>query len=280
MCISSGENTSDTIDEQCSSHSQSESSLVSMTANWHPQNINRIRLAIDTLPTADPGYCAVFDFDNTCIFRDIGQAVFRHQLFHLKYRLNAEHFAALIPELEEPLAGVPYSVFRTTLIDLYAELMEQKKTKSIKEIRDLEAYERFRTLFFWYAAMARKDERLGPRFVLPLLAKLLAGFTVEETALLTAETIREIAAEPLAAHELHADFPEPIGYVKTAYPMGMNPFEEMRQLIEELEGKGISCKVVSASTGWLVREAVRSFAFPVQEGNIFGIKVKLAEAAC
>ncbi|WP_028581501.1 HAD family hydrolase [Desulfogranum japonicum] len=275
MCISPGESNCDTVDEQCSSHSQTETTGPAIPANWFPQNIQQIRQIIANLPETNPGYCAVFDFDNTCIFRDIGQAVFRHQLFQLEYRLDAAEFAALIPERDEPLAGKPYPVIRSTLIALYRELMEHKQRDSLPEIFTTDTYGQFQTLFFWYTAMARKDEGLGPRFVLPFLAKLLAGFTVDEMYDMAATTIQTVTEEPLVTKELQASFADPIGRLQIGYPMGMQPFAEMRQLMAELEAKGVSCKVVSASTNWLVQEAVRRFAFPVQNRNVYGIKVKL-----
>ena len=54
---------------------------------WFPDNLSRIQTALCAHKTR-PGQqaqqpFAVFDFDNTCIFRDIGQAMFRHQLLRL-----------------------------------------------------------------------------------------------------------------------------------------------------------------------------------------------------
>ena len=72
------------------------------TGNWLPENYARIQEALARLAAGQGGagtraLCAVFDFDNTCIFRDIGQAVFRVQLLELRYRISPETLALLIP---------------------------------------------------------------------------------------------------------------------------------------------------------------------------------------
>ncbi|PIE57372.1 MAG: hypothetical protein CSA33_08865 [Desulfobulbus propionicus] len=232
---------------------------------------------IKLLSRSSQQYCAIFDFDNTCIFRDIGQAVFRYQIVNLEYRLSPEAFADLLPELDGQLGGTPHASIKKALISLYTALMQRVQNGSRQEACSCPAHQQFRTLLLWYATMARKDKRLGPQFVLPLMTKLLSGFSIKELHQLTARTIAAITPEPLAEQELRTVLPGPIGTLTTTYPMGMQPFQEMRQLMADLNSIGISCNVISASTGWMVQEAVRVFGFPVREENIFGVQVQLSE---
>ena len=73
--------------------------------NWRPENLAQITQTLtriaDHSSSARP--VAIFDFDNTCIFRDIGQALFRFQIEHLRYRLNPEELAAILPAGEGKL---------------------------------------------------------------------------------------------------------------------------------------------------------------------------------
>ncbi|MDY0020223.1 MAG: hypothetical protein RBT47_09495, partial [Anaerolineae bacterium] len=64
--------------------------------NWDPENWAMMQEFITTYGPENP--VAAFDWDNTCIFQDIGEATFRYTLFNLKFKMDPETFAAVIPE--------------------------------------------------------------------------------------------------------------------------------------------------------------------------------------
>ena len=150
--------------------------------NWRPENFHRIRQALVRLPAIESGAvatgqmpCAVFDFDNTCIFRDIGQAAFRVQLLELYYRIAPETLEALIPLDGEAMAGRPWHLLRSTILAHYRELWPLIQAGKREEAKTSPTYQSFTTLFYWLVANARGTAMLGPRYVLSLLAKLQAG---------------------------------------------------------------------------------------------------------
>ena len=82
--------------------------------NWLPGNYARIQAALAALPPpAERGLAlaAVFDFDNTCVFRDIGQALFRVQMLHLRpikidSLVDTDFLARQTPGFSRVLCGV------------------------------------------------------------------------------------------------------------------------------------------------------------------------------
>lgn len=247
--------------------------------NWYPANLRDIRQVIGDLTksASQERLVAVFDFDNTCIFRDIGQAVFRYQLYALRYRIPPKKFAALLPTSNETLDSRPMDQIVATLVDLYAKLWPFIEQNQIEEAFKQDAYPQFTTLLLWFTEKARKHEKLGPRYVLPLLAQLLAGFSTTELSGLTVEVIASVKKEPLKTATVQTVLPPPIEKVTTSYEKGLQPFIEMRNLIEWLTSIGVECHIVSASTDWLVKASAKEFGFTVLPENIYGIRVALEE---
>ncbi len=68
---------------------------------------------------------------------------------------------------------------------------------------------------------------------------------------------------------------EPLGPIQASHPLGLQPHPEMLSLMHRLQGLGIDCAILSASTEWLVEEAARLLGFPVAPERIFGIRVAL-----
>ncbi len=57
--------------------------------------------------------------------------------------------------------------------------------------------ELFACLLLWFTDRARRDQRLGPPYVLPFMGKLLAGHTLAELRRFAAEVVRTARDEPL-----------------------------------------------------------------------------------
>lgn len=245
--------------------------------NWHPDNLARItttlRALVNQRPTPAP--VAIFDFDNTCIFRDIGQATFRYQIKYLRYRIRPEELAAILPQGEGELAGRPLATIRSMLFEAYRELWPLIESGQQAQAKQLPAYPLFATLLHWCTDMARKDERFGPRYVLPFMGKLLAGFTVAEVRQLAVEVVEQVGKEPLSVERYSVEAPAPIGCIEANAPTGLHPYPEMRDLMERLTAVGVERYVISASTEWLVEGAAPLLGFPLDAEHIFGIRVRL-----
>lgn len=251
--------------------------IISDTDNWYPDNLTSIRSKIlDHIRTnSQSGAVAVFDFDNTCIFRDVGQAVFRYQMLHLRYRVPPGALAALLPGRDILLAGRPMAAITSTLIKAYEQLWPLIDSNRLDKARRMPEYRVFTTLLLWFTDQARRDERLGPGYVLPFMGKMLAGHSLADLRALANDVLTATMAEPLTEQTLTIDMPAPLGHLEANYPEGLHAHREMDNLMRTLAQAGIDSYVISASTEWLVAEAVRKFGFPVPEDHIFGIRVHI-----
>ena len=247
--------------------------------NWYPENLARIDRGLAAIAARGPAErpLAVFDFDNTCVFRDVGQAVFFHQLTGLRYRLRPEELAGLLPAGQADLDGRPMAAVIDTLLASYRTLWPMIEAGEAAAARQRPEAELFACLLLWFTDRARRDQRLGPPYVLPFMGKLLAGHTLAELRRFAAEVVRTARDEPLVETTLACAAPAPIGRIQASHPLGLQPHPEMLALMQRLRGLGIDCAILSASTEWLVEEAARLFGFPVQPERIFGIRVGLDE---
>ncbi|MDD2464562.1 MAG: hypothetical protein PHI97_11250 [Desulfobulbus sp.] len=247
--------------------------------NWLPENLARITTSLSKI--ADQSFAAkpvaIFDFDNTCIFRDIGQALFRFQVQHLCYRIKPGELAAILPQETGELAGIPVSFIRSTLLAAYTNLWPLIQQGHIESAQQTSDYALFATLLLWCTDMARKAEHLGPRYVLPFMGKMLSGFTTNELRQLAQEVVDKVVLEPLVEETLEVEAPQPIGRISASYSLGLHAYPEMLALMQQLEALGIERYVISASTEWLVEGAAPRLGFAVDADHIYGIRVQLAE---
>jgi hypothetical protein len=151
----------------------------SSEGNWHPDNLASMTTMLQTIaaqrPTPSP--VAIFDFDNTCIFRDIGQAAFRFQIQHLRYRLSPEELAAILPQGGGELAGRPLAAIRFHLVAAYRDLCRLSRPGNSCGPRISPPIRSLRPCCCGATDMARRSDQFGPRYVLPFMGKMLAGFT-------------------------------------------------------------------------------------------------------
>ena len=63
--------------------------------NWSGRNFKALN---ELLAGVHPGEIAVFDWDNTCICGDIGEALLRRMTFDLAFAMDAKTMAATVPD--------------------------------------------------------------------------------------------------------------------------------------------------------------------------------------
>lgn len=247
------------------------------SGNWYPDNLQTIdstlisQLAHERFQQP----IAIFDFDNTCIFRDVGKAVFRYQLFSLQYKISPDTLATLLPAAPDQIDGIPLQVITNQLLQDYRSLWPYIEAGEKKQAQSLPQFKQFTTLLLWFTHAARQNEELGANYALPLLTKLMAGHSIAEVHQLTRDTLSAIMKEPLETVRCAVDFKGAIGRIEASYQLGLQVHQEMLQLMNDLQQQNIACYVVSASTEWIIQAAVPLLTFPVPEENIFGVRVRL-----
>lgn len=218
---------------------------------------------------------AVFDFDNTCIYRDVGKIVFRYQLENLQFRLTPLQFATLFPDNIETIKGISFTAVRERLEELYTLLFPFMNEVQREKVVHCAEYIEFVGLLSWYCEAARREEGLGPLYSLPLFAQFLAGYTTEEVADLTCHAIMNALYEPIGVRVKQVRCCEGIGTLTIRDKTGIRVQQEILDLMNQLRYIGIRCCIVSASAEWIVKATAIFFDFPVKEQDVFGIRLQL-----
>ena len=72
--------------------------------NWSERNFKALN---KLLSGVGPGEIAVFDWDNTCIFNDVGEALLRRLTFDLAFAMNAKAMATTLPDAIHGVSNDP-----------------------------------------------------------------------------------------------------------------------------------------------------------------------------
>lgn len=246
--------------------------------NWEPGNystLNRL-LEYHSKISLKTSLTAVFDFDNTSLYGDVGKTVFHYQRKGLHFRLSPEEFATLFPKSEQPIVSTQFSLRKSRIVSLYKVLWPFIFTNQRVTALQLPEYKEFNALLSWYCDASRRQKELGPEYSLTFLARLLAGYTVDEVEELSCRAFVAALYEPVGIEKKTVRCSDAIGYIQVVRTTGLQVQREMVDLMKQLRLAGIHCSIVSASTEWIVKAAVLFFDFPVKEENIFGIRVRLS----
>lgn len=242
-------------------------------AAWYPPNHRQLSrwLARDRGSLA----CAVFDWDNTCIFNDIGDAAYVHQLDRLCLALAPDAFIALGDGLTGIQGSAAHQALWRDCIAAYRALWPFIAAGRGEQAQGSLAHRDFRAkMGVLYTAVAH-----APR-VTPGDAAGAYATLAELWRNVPAHTVRAHVHDVLAHHARL-----PMGYATwrsaTAgdsgqatfqFATGLAAYDEMRDLMHALRLAGVTPYVISASTQPVVQAAAAWLRFPVQPEHIFGLR--------
>lgn len=211
---------------------------------WTQGVYRRLCEAVDAAVGAAEAPVAVFDFDNTCIFGDIGELFSHYLIDEVGYRYDLDAFWRLI----DPRDGRDH--IRGLAEALLAAPPEARKAGAI--------YEEY--LAEMGAVYARKYRREGASSCYEWAVRLHVGMLPDEIRRGTVEAIcREVDADvdvELRGTSRGND-------VRIA--RGIRIHREFRQLISALDDLGFEVWVVSATNQWTVETfAEREFGVPAE----------------
>lgn len=205
---------------------------------------------------------AVFDWDNTTIFNDIGEATFMFQIENLRFKMTPE-------ELENALKmNIPKDNFKdewnnsdgnavnidkatSDIVNDY-KIIEQSYEgmngqKKLTEIKETDEYKDFSTkIRYLYDAIG---DTFSSDISYPWVTYLFTGMTTDEVQELTREAIDHSLELPIEMVTLKS--PESLkneaGQVEVNVQKGIRTIPEMQNLYKTLMENGIDVYVCSAS---------------------------------
>lgn len=223
-----------------------------MEGEWLPEIRARLhqlfqqhgRTSLFYRPMSPP--VAAFDWDNTCILNDVGEAFFFDAVATLRYRFDLDAFWELIPE----------NLGRKELRTLWCSLAR----RPFEEACRLPAYSDFRARLA--SLYYRTIETMGPRAAYAWTVKLLVGLTPQTVVQHVEALIERELNTPLGWDMWRASDGEEVRIAR-----GIRVFSPVVRLIREAQAAGFRAVVVTASP----RVVVAPFARRLGISEVYGM---------
>ncbi|MBL90923.1 MAG: hypothetical protein CMH56_03820 [Myxococcales bacterium] len=212
---------------------------------------------------------AVFDFDNTCIYHDIGEAVLRWQLEHKAFRFGAETLKSIL----SPPPGAPAFLSDGTPVN---ELLDQMQVQfDLMKRGATDAKHNFLVLLFHLYNEGTNTKGLGPQYTYLMTAQMLAGYSAEEIDKLVHYVLDQERIHFGKTKTWTKKDPDLLGPNQTSYDMGLKHHPEIINLMKGLQKAKITPHIVTASAEHLVAPVTRFWDYPVKRENIIGVRLKI-----
>lgn len=250
-----------------------------MEMQWNKTVKQALEKLMDKKRT-EPCY-AVFDWDNTSVFHDIGTAVFIRQLETLFFGLDPEAFDEIMQETltlsSDDLSSDVQQRFAkemAELVELYRTLYEASETlggtQPIEEMQNTAAYADFRVRM--YRLYQDISAVFSTNVSYPWVTYFLAGLTSKEVQKFSQKTIDQTLTQPLTS-QIWQGSTEAVGTIQV--PSGIRIFPEMKQLYQQLMSVGIDVYICSASQHDIVVPFAQSYGIP--RSRVFGMRLGIDE---
>ena len=267
---------------------------------WNPEARGAIQKMIDTYGKDSKNYSvkkkpyAVFDWDQTCIFNDTQEAMFRYMIDRLLFKATPEQFAAAI-RMDVPkdnftadynnAAGQPVNIDLIAAdLDADYQFLYEYYIKdggmSLAEIKMTAAYEDFR------AKLAYLYEAIGGTFSAeisyPWVLYLFVGMTEAEVSKIAEESNDYALGDRLGTYNLTSprERPGKAGIISLdGYKYGLRLAPEMSNLMNVLRESGFDVYVCSASHEAVVRVFAgrEKYGYGVPPENVIAMKTKIKD---
>jgi phosphoserine phosphatase len=219
--------------------------------SWNERNYQALSQFIPTIRSGD---IAVFDWDNTCIFGDIGDAVFRHQALHLEFKFGPERLKEIIPDRVNGIGHVlinglalPLRRIKEQVVGAYKKIVG----RSLAEIGPGDAFRDFSAGLLALNRGLEETPGIGCEFSYLWTVNFLQGFRPAEVRRLAEEVIRHELQSRLE-NRTWSDSRQRLRY---SWRAGIRLFPEMTDLSRALRSSG--CRViVSTASNPLIIEAM------------------------
>ena len=228
--------------------------------NWSQRNYDALS---EFLAGVRRGEIAVFDWDNTCIFGDIGEAVFRHQVLNLEFRFGAERLRQIIPGRVHGIERVNISGKSWPLRRLKERIVrayERIAGRALARIAGSDDHLDFSAGLLALNHGLEQTPGIGCEFAYLWTVHFLEGFRPAEVRQLAQEVARQELQSPLQGRSWN-DSRRQLAY---RWTVGIRPFPEMADLSRVLKEAGCRVLVSTASNPLIVEAMMPSTGFAAE----------------
>ena len=239
--------------------------------NWSGRNHKALN---ELLAGVRPGEIAVFDWDNTCAFNDVGEALLRRLTFDLAFRVDAAAMAAMVPDringIGRVILGgrpVPLKRMKGAIFSAFARL-QRRPLPARAECLD----EDYRVFTSGLPALNRALEMtpgIGCEFAYPWVNALLQGLPLADFDRLAETAIHDELRAPLRRRALV----DPRRRWRYDWTSGIRLYPEMMDLAACWQERGGEVVVSTASNRRLVEKAIAMTGFPCR--RVIGMELAI-----
>lgn len=267
---------------------------------WDPNTRAKIQKMIETYGSQGKDYdpakkpYAVFDWDQTCIFNDTQEALFRYMIANLMFKATPEQFAAAIrQDVPKDNFGKDYNNQEGKAVNidliaadldadykyLYDNYIKDGKMK-LEEVQKTDEFKSFQ------AKLAYLYEAIGGTFSAeisyPWVLYLFAGMTEAEVKAVSEKSNDVALGDRIGTYALASpkERPGKAGVISLGgYKYGLRLAPEMSNLMNVLRDNGIDVYVCSASHEAVVRvfASLPKYGYNVPEENVVAMKTKMTD---
>jgi phosphoserine phosphatase len=236
---------------------------------------------------------AVYDWDNTCIYNDIMETMFRFQMFNLDYAMSKETFDSIIPEAAgKTLKDADVLKFsadygNVVLADLASDIQADyvflydnyigMKKMTLDEIKGTPAYQDFLVkLPFMYDGLTDTPE-IGAEYSYPWVCFLCSGMTKAEVQKMAVAALNDALARKSEKITMKA----PTGIERKAavasysYKAGIRLSQGIIDMMSKQRYYGWKVWVVSASFEPVIQAVGAINGYDVPADRVIGVRLKV-----
>ncbi len=265
---------------------------------WNPALAGAINDLIADYGAANPSWdsahkpVAVFDFDNTTIFGDIGERIFRRQVDKLIFRYTPEQFAAHMPDaprgvefFDHVYPDCPISHISADVSEEYEKLYAMyeglRGDQPLHQVEKTDEYQEFRVKICALYEGLNATMSIGRDLAYLWSVQMVAGLNPEQVRKLALDTWAYELRQPLGTETLRSSdkLKTRSGALSVTMKTGIRPFFAMQQLFARLRGAGFEVFIVTATQDFVIEAIVVDSAngYGVEPGHVAGVPLEIVD---
>lgn len=235
---------------------------------------------------------AVYDWDNTCIYNDIMETMFRFQMFNLDYAMTKEVFDSIIPEvagktlndsdvlkLSADYGNVVLAELASDIQADYAFLYDNyigTGKMTLEQVKETPEYQDFLVkLPFMYDGLTDTPE-IGAEYSYPWVCFLCSGMTKAEVQKMAIAALNDALARKSEKITMNA----PAGIERKAvvksysYKAGIRLAQGVIDMMSKMRYYGWKVWVVTASFEPVIQAVGAINGYDVPEDRVIGVRLQ------
>ena len=238
--------------------------------SWNERNYRLLSQFVTTVGSQD---IAVFDWDNTCIFGDIGEAVLRHQARYMEFKFTPARLREIIPTQVHGIDHIIINGQSLPLIQIKGQIIDAYEKIFGRELTAIHASAVLRDFCVGLLALNRGFEEttgIGCEFAYPWAINFLQGFSPAEVRHLAAKVVDSELQSRIENHTMS----DSRGHLLYRWVTGVRSFPEMADLARVLKKAGCRVIVSTASNQLIVETMMQRTGFTAE--RVIGMASRIA----